>query len=291
MEIKRYWTLAALVALVALPVTPAVGQALSIPWWTIDAGGGMRSTGGDFELSGTIGQPDAGTMSGGDFELTGGFWAATDAAPQVVHGVSAATSPCTGYIDPRIESDNGVDANLGVSEVTFVFSEPVYHIGSGTNPPDTTSFTVTETGGGVPPTVTGVVQVDPATYTVQLSRIVTLNQWTTVVANVKDAGGNPVVSSGNQGPGVAEPDRVDIGRLPGDVNQDGLVSPQDLINLRQFLTAGSFHNECADLLYFDIDRDGVMPEPQDLLRFRQMISGTSPATRPWTLEQMGAEQP
>ena len=26
------------------------------------------------ELSGTIGQPDAGTMTGGSFELTGGFW-------------------------------------------------------------------------------------------------------------------------------------------------------------------------------------------------------------------------
>ena len=41
---------------------------------TIDGGGVMRSTGGDFELSGTIGQPDAGVLTGGDFELSGGFW-------------------------------------------------------------------------------------------------------------------------------------------------------------------------------------------------------------------------
>jgi len=41
---------------------------------TIDGGGVMFSTGGDFELSGTIGQPDAGTMAGGDFSLSGGFW-------------------------------------------------------------------------------------------------------------------------------------------------------------------------------------------------------------------------
>lgn len=41
---------------------------------TIDGGGVMRSTGGDFELSGTIGQPDAGAMAGGEYELTGGFW-------------------------------------------------------------------------------------------------------------------------------------------------------------------------------------------------------------------------
>ena len=34
----------------------------------------MFSTGGDFELSGTIGQPDAGVMSNGPCALTGGFW-------------------------------------------------------------------------------------------------------------------------------------------------------------------------------------------------------------------------
>jgi len=41
---------------------------------TINGGGVMRSVGGDFEMSSTIGQPDAGKMSGGDFELAGGFW-------------------------------------------------------------------------------------------------------------------------------------------------------------------------------------------------------------------------
>lgn len=34
----------------------------------------MHTTGGEFQLSGTIGQPDAGTMTGNTFELTGGFW-------------------------------------------------------------------------------------------------------------------------------------------------------------------------------------------------------------------------
>jgi len=41
---------------------------------TIDGGGVIQSTGGTFELSGTIGQPDAGIMSGGSFQLSGGFW-------------------------------------------------------------------------------------------------------------------------------------------------------------------------------------------------------------------------
>lgn len=41
---------------------------------SIDSGGAMRSAGGDFELSGTIGQHDAGVLHGGDLTLNGGFW-------------------------------------------------------------------------------------------------------------------------------------------------------------------------------------------------------------------------
>ena len=46
-----------------------------IDWWTIDGGSAMFLGGGDFELSGTLGQADAGpVLAGGAFELTGGFW-------------------------------------------------------------------------------------------------------------------------------------------------------------------------------------------------------------------------
>lgn len=61
-------------ALPLLLVTVASGQNFDLSWYTVDGGGVMFSTGVDFELSGTIGQPDAGVMAGGDFELTGGFW-------------------------------------------------------------------------------------------------------------------------------------------------------------------------------------------------------------------------
>jgi hypothetical protein len=47
-----------------------------IAWWTADGGGGGASTGGDYTLAGTIGQPDAGEMESGDYSLTGGFWTA-----------------------------------------------------------------------------------------------------------------------------------------------------------------------------------------------------------------------
>jgi hypothetical protein len=67
--------------IVLLPVSAHVVLAddFGIDWFTVDGGGKMLSTGGEFELSGSIGQPDAGAaaMTGGDFELAGGFWPGT----------------------------------------------------------------------------------------------------------------------------------------------------------------------------------------------------------------------
>jgi hypothetical protein len=44
-----------------------------IVWSTIDGGGGT-SSGGQYVLTGTIGQPDTEYSSGGNYELLGGFW-------------------------------------------------------------------------------------------------------------------------------------------------------------------------------------------------------------------------
>lgn len=47
--------------------------AFSIPWWTVDSGGG-GSQGGPYGINGGIGQPDATVSSGGNYTLSGGFW-------------------------------------------------------------------------------------------------------------------------------------------------------------------------------------------------------------------------
>lgn len=52
------------------------GGSFDLTWNTIDGGGGV-STGGGFELSGTIGQADASppsALTGGGYALTGGYW-------------------------------------------------------------------------------------------------------------------------------------------------------------------------------------------------------------------------
>ena len=65
-----------LVCLVLLgSLAVSFGQSYSVGWSKI-AGGGGTSTNGEFALSGTIGQHDAGgPMINGAFSLTGGFWA------------------------------------------------------------------------------------------------------------------------------------------------------------------------------------------------------------------------
>jgi hypothetical protein len=52
-----------------------LAQSYSIDWYKI-AGGGGTSSNGQYAVSGTIGQHDAGgPMTGGNYSLTGGFWA------------------------------------------------------------------------------------------------------------------------------------------------------------------------------------------------------------------------
>src|SRR5436190_10623797 len=67
----------------------------AIDWFTIDGGGGSSSS-GSLTLSGTIGQPDAGTLSGGNYTLQGGFWPgivvpATGGAPALFVQLSGAS--------------------------------------------------------------------------------------------------------------------------------------------------------------------------------------------------------
>lgn len=53
--------------------TASSGGSYTLDWSTIDGGGGASASGG-LAISGTLGQPDAGTAGGGPYMLSGGFW-------------------------------------------------------------------------------------------------------------------------------------------------------------------------------------------------------------------------
>ena len=59
----------------AAPVLAETAATYDLSWWTVDSGGATGLTAGSYTLSGTAGQPDAGSLSFGDYDLAGGFWA------------------------------------------------------------------------------------------------------------------------------------------------------------------------------------------------------------------------
>ena len=87
-------TIRTLVTFSILCVGAAVADEYEIDWYSTDGGGDMFTTGGEYELSGTIGQPDANTiaMTGGEYELSGGFWPGVPA-------YLLADMNCDGYVN------------------------------------------------------------------------------------------------------------------------------------------------------------------------------------------------
>lgn len=62
-----------LAAFVIIAAAADVSADYQVVWSTIDGGGGT-STGGQYSLTGTIGQADAAYSEGGRYEVLGGFW-------------------------------------------------------------------------------------------------------------------------------------------------------------------------------------------------------------------------
>ncbi len=65
----------ALLLVLARAAVAQSGSGYTLSWWTVDGGGGV-SLGGDYVLSGSAGQPDAGVLSSGGLTVCGGFWCA-----------------------------------------------------------------------------------------------------------------------------------------------------------------------------------------------------------------------
>ncbi len=106
-------------------------------WYKI-AGGGGPSTGGTYQVSGTIGQPEAsGSLSGGNYSVMGGFWSLINVvqmpgAPML--GIRLTTtntamvywlSPATGYnlqVNASLATTNwGVPAETVQDDGTIKF--------------------------------------------------------------------------------------------------------------------------------------------------------------------------
>ncbi len=98
------------------------GPQYDLSWNTID-GGGATLTGGDFQLDGSIGQPDASqVLGGGAFSLSGGFWPGGIACPW----------DCDGSGDGMVDTNDflALLAQWGLSDTSCDFGLGVPGIGA-----------------------------------------------------------------------------------------------------------------------------------------------------------------
>lgn len=116
-----------------LPSARAQSTNYSISWHTI-AGGGGNSSGGNYTVSGTIGQHATATLSGGGYSLIGGFWSIiaaiqTPGAPLLnvsLAGKQATVSwpaPAPGFV--LEESQNLTTGSWSVSSTTLTTNNGV----------------------------------------------------------------------------------------------------------------------------------------------------------------------
>jgi hypothetical protein len=84
---------------------------LTIDWFTV-GDPGATSDGGNYSLSGTIGQADAGEMSGGNYALTGGFWS--------LYSLPDTSSGIEGDVSPRAQANGVVSVTDWVQVGRFV---------------------------------------------------------------------------------------------------------------------------------------------------------------------------
>lgn len=77
-------TIGVLIAVLALAVAGGLavsaqsGGGYDLTWNTADNGGATFSSGGEYQLGGTAGQPDANASAGPNYSLAGGFWVRPD---------------------------------------------------------------------------------------------------------------------------------------------------------------------------------------------------------------------
>jgi hypothetical protein len=185
-------------------------------------------------------------------------------------GIPFAEAAFDGYIDPRMESTNGVDLDLGLSELAISFNVEVEGLdGSALSADD---FAVSSSDGD-PPVVTGVDTEDNTSVTLTLDRTLTPGTCLTVSAHVRGAcNGTPIAE---------EAGTMTIGSLPGDIDNNGRVQPLDLLRMRQALSGvlgTPFQGSLED--FADIDRNGSI-QALDLLRWRQIWFGSGNATQAW----------
>ena len=200
------------------------------------------------------------------------------AAPSIVEpipGVSVHEHTFDGYIDPRLESNNGKDLNRGLMEFVFVFDTPMRDADGASL--TAASFAIEHTAPWPAPNIIGIETDDDMHVAVLFDRPIYPGHWTTITTTaVSQCGGEP----------VSGPNSIRVGFLPGDIDQNEHVTPLDFLFVRQYFLSGDSPQEFGVVTdYYDTDRNGHVAV-LDFKRMRQILVGSSPATQVWMGESL-----
>jgi hypothetical protein len=245
-------------------------QDYDISWYTVDGGGAMMAVGASFELSGTIGQPDAGTLTGSDFELIGGFWGAGAAGelPQVTivsaNPPAASGNPYAPGQPFRDVLDTGTSSALtaGIGgagtppQGSIEYAQISVTFSAAPSPAPSVSNVSIDCTGGTCPSVVSVSGSGAGPFLIALSAPIPPANCTTLTFSGTEAGQKLAYQS-----------------LPADVNLDSASNTQDLLWLVQRLNDGSA-NQIGNLARYNIDRTGGV-NTQVLLRIVQFLNGVN----------------
>lgn len=123
------------VLLLLVGVVSAGGPSYWMGWWTVEGGGATLSSAG-YVLSGTAGQPDAGTMRGGDYVFGGGFWGGGEdiptACPVPLTGVTLA-GPDMGQTNETLVFSATPQPSGATEPITYTWSGDGLISGQGTD--------------------------------------------------------------------------------------------------------------------------------------------------------------
>jgi hypothetical protein len=111
---------------------------------------------------------------------------------------------------------------------------------------------------------------DGQTVTINLDDHISVQEWTTLSVSAEAICDDSLTIDSS----------INIGYLPADVDQNGSVTPFDLLEFRQLVNDQIDPVAGVEEDYVDTNRDGAIT-PFDLLSYRQLINGVSPATQAW----------
>lgn len=189
-------------------------------------------------------------------------------------GVSFADRAYDGYIDPKRESTDG-NTVIGLSVLTVEFTTPMENADG--SPLSAGAFAIEDTAGS-PPSIVGINSDDGQTVVIELSGPISLQAWTTLSVSARSQCGSEMLTAS-----------IDIGYLPGDIDQSGTVNPLDLLKFKQYVNNVSTPPVGTLVDFIDIDRSGTVT-PLDLLSFKQLINGVMPpATQVWANQSLPAQ--